>query len=92
MSAELKEFTKADVKAHNQSNDCWIIYKNEVFDVTKFLASHPGGEETILEQGGSDATSAFNDIGHSAYAKEQLQTYKIGTIKKVCKYTVMSHL
>ena len=76
------EYSRADVKAHNKSTDCWIIYKGEVFDVTQFLHKHPGGEDSLLECGGADATSSFNDIGHSSSALNQMKKFKIGVLKK----------
>jgi cytochrome b involved in lipid metabolism len=38
----MKSFTAAEVAKHNTADDCWIIVNGMVFDVTKFLAQHPG--------------------------------------------------
>ena len=35
----------------------------KVYDVTEFLAEHPGGEEILLETAGTDSTEAFEDVG-----------------------------
>ncbi|KAJ0093401.1 hypothetical protein Patl1_25972 [Pistacia atlantica] len=42
----------------------------EVYDVTKFLEDHPGGDEVLLLATGKDATDDFEDVGHSSSAKE----------------------
>lgn len=60
----LKVFTKEEVAKHNKADDCWVIIKDEVLDVTKFLEDHPGGADSILIYAGSDATEQF-EIMHS---------------------------
>ena len=34
-----------------------------MYDVTSFLANHPGGSAIILAVAGRDATNAFEDVG-----------------------------
>ncbi|XP_063364770.1 cytochrome b5-like [Cydia amplana] len=72
--------TRAEVKQNRHRNNLWLIIHDDVFDVTKFLEEHPGGEDTLLDAAGSDATQAFEDVGHSEDARELLQQYKIGTL------------
>lgn len=54
-----------------------------VFISNVFLSQHPGGEEVLLEQVGSDATESFEDVGHSTDAREMLQQYYIGELHEV---------
>jgi len=54
-----KTFTVAEVAQHNKATDCWIIIDNKVYDVTKFLAKHPGGSKVVLKLAGKDATKDF---------------------------------
>ncbi|KAH8387843.1 hypothetical protein KR093_009869 [Drosophila rubida] len=75
-----KEISLATVKKHNTPGDLWIVIDNKVYDVTKFLHEHPGGEETLLTVGGTDGTEDFNDVGHSAEARELLKKYFIGNL------------
>ncbi|KAG1502827.1 hypothetical protein G6F54_002099 [Rhizopus delemar] len=37
-------------------------------------------EEVLVDEGGKDATEAFEDIGHSDEAREILENYLIGTL------------
>ncbi|VDK71274.1 unnamed protein product [Onchocerca ochengi] len=74
----LKEYTTAEVAAHNDVSSTWIIIDNNVYDVTKFLQEHPGGDEVLLEQAGRDATESFKDTGHSRDAVEMTKEYLIG--------------
>lgn len=57
-----------------------VVY---LFISTLFIWQHPGGEEVLLEQAGSDATESFEDVGHSTDAREMLQQYCIGELHEV---------
>lgn len=57
------------------------LTKNTVYDVTKYLADHPGGVDIMLEFAGKDATEAFDNAGHSEDADEIMADYRIGTLK-----------
>ncbi|CAH3020124.1 unnamed protein product [Porites evermanni] len=78
--AETKKYTLEEVKKHNQAGSSWLVIDNKVYDVTKFLDEHPGGEEVLLEQAGGDATENFEDVGHSSDARELMLTYLIGEL------------
>lgn len=34
---DVKKYTKAQVKEHNNENDVWLIINDKIYDVTKFL-------------------------------------------------------
>ncbi|XP_078066785.1 cytochrome b5 type B [Mustelus asterias] len=72
--------TMEEVKAHNSSKSTWLVIHDKVYDVTKFLEEHPGGEEVLFEQAGGDATESFEDVGHSSDAREMLKQYFIGEL------------
>lgn len=78
--SDLKVYSLDEVSSHNSASSLWIVIDDKVYDVTKFLLEHPGGEEVILDVGGQEATEAFNDVGHSADAREMMKEYLIGTI------------
>lgn len=77
---EVKVYRAEEVKQHKDSKSTWFIIDNKVYDVTKFLDEHPGGEEVMLEQAGGDATQAFEDVGHSSDARDLLKDYLIGEL------------
>ncbi|KAL3458631.1 hypothetical protein BJX64DRAFT_301836 [Aspergillus heterothallicus] len=74
----MSTYTLEQVKTHCKPDDVWIILHNKVYDVTKYLEDHPGGAAVLIEVAGSDATQAFEDIGHSDEAREQLEPYYVG--------------
>ncbi|KAF5853305.1 hypothetical protein GGP41_001886 [Bipolaris sorokiniana] len=70
-----------DVRAHNSRESCWVVIKNQVWNVTDFLTSHPGGADTILRYAGQDATEIYNEIHAPGMLEETLAQEKyIGDI------------
>ena len=55
----MREVTWSEVKKHNSKKDCWIVIEGNAYDVTKWLAIHPGGS-IIASLAGQDATVFFN--------------------------------
>ena len=49
--------SSADLAQHNDASSCWILYNGEVYDVTNFLAMHPGGPGAIESYCGRDDDS-----------------------------------
>ncbi|CAJ1081537.1 cytochrome b5 [Xyrichtys novacula] len=76
----VKYYTLSEIEEQNSFRSTWIIINNKVYDVTKFLEEHPGGEEVLREQGGGDATESFEDVGHSTDAREMAQDMIIGEL------------
>eukprot|EP00249_Psilotum_nudum_P004012 c17533_g1_i1 orf=173-580(+) len=80
MSVATKILSFAEVSDHNNSKDCWLVIGGKVFDVTRFLEEHPGGDDVLLSSTGKDATDDFEDVGHSADARALMQEFCIGDI------------
>ena len=76
------KYRAKDVALHASADDCWVIVAGRVFDVTKFLSSHPGGAQALSKPGraGCDVTPAFERIGHSAHARTLLETMLVGVL------------
>jgi cytochrome b involved in lipid metabolism len=47
------------VEKHSTKDDCWMSIHGKVYDVTKFLEEHPGGEEVMLEVAGESPSHQF---------------------------------
>ncbi|KAI5948739.1 hypothetical protein KGF57_005350 [Candida theae] len=75
-----RDFSLVEIKKHDQPTDLWMVLYNKVYDVTDFCKYHLGGIEVLYDCGGSDATEAFEDVGHSDFAVEMLQPYLIGQV------------
>lgn len=67
---------------------CWCLMSlyltisilKQVYDVTKFLEDHPGGDEVLISSTGKDASNDFDDIGHSTSAYTMMEEYYVGDI------------
>ncbi|KAH7328685.1 FMN-dependent dehydrogenase-domain-containing protein [Stachybotrys elegans] len=57
-----KVFSAAEVAQHNTAESCWVILYGNVYDVTGFLSSHPGGSKIILSLAGKDATEEYDPV------------------------------
>lgn len=79
--SEEREFTIEEVEKHNTADDLWVVYNGQVYDITKYVDEHPGGEEVVVDVAGTDATDPFDDIGHSDDAHEILANLRLGTLK-----------
>ncbi|MDB5190027.1 MAG: conserved rane protein of unknown function [Parcubacteria group bacterium] len=76
-------YTQAQVATHNTSNSCWAIINGNVYDLTKWIPQHPGGEGPILSLCGKDGTSMFEaQHSNNGRANAELATLKIGTLGK----------
>ena len=81
LAAQLPNYTLADVAKHNTPVDCWMILNNtEVYNVTAFLNVHPAGAGPMTPFCGANATTAFNNVGHSTRAIGLEATYLIGNL------------
>ncbi|KAL3624383.1 hypothetical protein CASFOL_031051 [Castilleja foliolosa] len=69
-----------DVANHNKKDDCWLIISGKVYNVTPFLEEHPGGDEVLIMATGKDATTDFEDVGHSDDAQEKMKEFLVGRI------------
>lgn len=77
----VQTFTAEEVAMHNTRKDCYCIVKGNVYDVSSYIAKHPGGSRTIVSRCGKEITGIFAEI-HSNRAWDLLSKYKIGILKK----------
>ncbi|XP_008306264.1 cytochrome b5 [Cynoglossus semilaevis] len=76
----LRYYRLSEIEEQNSFRLTWFVIHHKVYDVTKFLEEHPGGEEVLREQAGGNATESFEDVGHSSDAREMASTMVIGEL------------
>lgn len=83
MSKRIRIFTTQDVAARNSRSACWISRNGKVYDVSTFLADHPGGDDLILNFAGKDVGDVMKDKNeheHSESAYEMLDEFVVGRL------------
>jgi hypothetical protein len=53
-------YTMAKVKENDSASSCWSAINGNVYNITKWISSHPGGASAIRGLCGTDGTSIFN--------------------------------
>ncbi|HKU41092.1 MAG TPA: cytochrome b5-like heme/steroid binding domain-containing protein [Polyangiales bacterium] len=76
--------TWAEIAAHDRPEDCWLVIRGKVYDVTQYSPSHPAPRRAIGDYCGRESTWAFETKGrsrpHSQGAWQLLEAYRIGEI------------
>ena len=57
--AEQSGYTMGKVRANNSEASCWSVIDGNVYDLTKWIGSHPGGRGNILSLCGKNGTAEF---------------------------------
>ncbi len=73
-------FTMQEVSRHSSRDDCWLAAHGNVYDVTRFIPSHPAGEYAILRHAGTESTVHFDF--HSSKARKMWAAYHIGYLER----------
>jgi cytochrome b involved in lipid metabolism len=77
-----KTYTLADIAKHAVKTDCWTAVRGNVYDLTSFIPSHPGGDR-ILVVCGKDGTAAFEgQHGGQSAPESEIARHMIGTLAK----------
>ncbi|KAL7373830.1 hypothetical protein ABVT39_015030 [Epinephelus coioides] len=87
----VRYYRLSEIEEQNSFKSTWIIIHHKVYDVTKFLEEHPGGEEVLREQAGGDATESFEDVGHSTDAREMSDSMVIGELHPDDRDKIATH-
>ncbi len=78
------KYTLAQVGTHNTSADCWSVVSGGVYNLTSWIAQHPGGQSAIKGMCGVDATSSFMaqpQHGGQGNPAAELAAFKIGIVQ-----------
>ena len=74
-------YTLADVATHNSATSCWSAINGNVYNLTSWVNSHPGGRAAILMICGKDGSPLFNSQhGGSSRVASILDRFSIGKL------------
>jgi len=71
-----------ELAEHSSKTSAWVSYNGDVYDVTNFLAAHPGGSQVIEPYLGTDVGFAMTEEHrHTEAAFKLLGRYRIGSLE-----------
>ncbi|KAH6559902.1 hypothetical protein BASA50_008991 [Batrachochytrium salamandrivorans] len=75
-------YSRAEVAAHKTPDSgIWVSYGDGVYDVSKFVEIHPGGERILLAAGHAiDPFWAVFSVHSTPETRELLESYRIGDL------------
>ena len=76
-------YTIKDLAEHNSPDKrVWVSYKSGVYDITEWIALHPGGSAKIMSAAGRAIEPFWAMYGQhvSGWVLEILESYRIGNI------------
>ena len=74
-----EKLSRAAVQQHSTEDDCWVIIRNKVYNLTSFQTAHPGGAWVIVQEAGHDATATFEQQ-HPHTHLNLLRDYCLGSV------------
>ena len=67
-----------------QQNKLLLVHNDFVYDVTRFLNSHPGGAQTLIDYKGKSIDGIFEKYHYpKGPAKSVMKKYKVGIINQI---------
>jgi len=82
-NVQLKEFSREEVSKHKtKETGIWVTFGNEVYDITKFVDEHPGGDKIMMAAGGAiDPYWSIYAVHKHQNVMEMLEKMKIGVLR-----------
>jgi hypothetical protein len=82
LPSELPGYTRWEVARHHGDDSLWLIIDQGVYDVSPYLAKHPGGAPVLQAYAGQDVTEIFHGLTtHDAPAvRALLPRFRIGRV------------
>jgi len=79
-----KSISAEEVAKHNTKDSLWIIIDGNVYDVTEWQNTHPGGKRMLQKVGGQDASKKFHSYHDTAAVLRKYgDKFRIGKLADV---------
>ena len=82
---EARLLSRAEVAHHDRPEDCWLVIRGKVYDVSDYISVHPAPPRTITDHCGKESTMAFETKehrrSHSPQAWQLLDAYLVGEVR-----------
>mmetsp|Transcript_8648 Transcript_8648/g.15775 ORF Transcript_8648/g.15775 Transcript_8648/m.15775 type:complete len:206 (+) Transcript_8648:31-648(+) len=74
-------YTWCEIRRHNTEESAWLVVGNDVFDVTDYVHSHPGGKQSILRKAGGVLDCTRDFFFHSKKGQRLWRKCYIGKVR-----------
>lgn len=73
-------YTAPQIARHASAANCWVVVGSSVYNLTAWIAKHPGGAAVITAACGKDASRVFASVGAhgSASSVKMLAAFRVG--------------
>ncbi|EGB12545.1 hypothetical protein AURANDRAFT_18914, partial [Aureococcus anophagefferens] len=75
-----RSYSRRELGEHRSAKNCWVAINSSVFDVTAFLAQHPGGASALQQYCGKDGSSAFGALHGAGVLADVGGPYRVGAL------------
>lgn len=81
-----KIYRREEIERHTDaSTGVWVTHRDGVYDITSFIANHPGGKEKIMMAAGCDLSELWRQLPFQLHYQsplvfELLEEYRIGNL------------
>ncbi|KAG8853915.1 hypothetical protein FRB96_007924 [Tulasnella sp. 330] len=65
----LMRITPSELKQHRTRDDAWSAFGGKVYNITPYLAFHPGGEKELMRVAGRDGTKLFGGCSEPSFKR-----------------------
>jgi cytochrome b involved in lipid metabolism len=73
--------SNSEIKTHNLKSDCWSTVNGNVYNLTSYVKSHPGGASVIANICGKDGSKAFvNQHNTQGKPNNVLSSFLLGPV------------
>lgn len=76
-SSSVQAIQMVEVESHNTKKDCWVVYYNQVYDLTDY--DHPGGQSLVTSNCGGDGTASYSAF-HPESLLATVKTFAVGDL------------
>lgn len=78
VSEDVRKISVEEMDKHKTDKSCWVLLKDDVWDLTPFLMDHPGGPSAILEFAGRDATAVWESVHPPEVLSQLSKSLRVG--------------
>mmetsp|Transcript_3445 Transcript_3445/g.4582 ORF Transcript_3445/g.4582 Transcript_3445/m.4582 type:complete len:221 (+) Transcript_3445:183-845(+) len=73
-------YTECELRRHNHKESAWLLCGEVIYDATRFIKNHPGGEKSIIRKSGCTVDCTKDMSFHSAKAVRLWNQTKVGNL------------